>query len=77
MEMVANQEVLDALDANIETLDALLGGGEHYDDVPRASRRDRSSDYESTLPRTRFACLWRVHIWSTLKQIQNTKLEGT
>ena len=38
VEMVANQEVLDVLDANIETQDALLGGGEHFDDVPRASR---------------------------------------
>jgi hypothetical protein len=38
VEMVANQEVLDVLDANVETPDALHGGGEHFDDVPRASR---------------------------------------
>jgi hypothetical protein len=37
VEMVANQEVLDVLDANVETPDALLRGGEHFDDVPRAS----------------------------------------
>ena len=42
VQMVANHEIPDVLDANIETPDALIRGGEHFDDVPRASRCDRS-----------------------------------
>jgi hypothetical protein len=61
VQMVSNREIRDVLDANIETPDALIGGGEHFDDVPRASRRDRSVNYEATLPRSKLC----MHVEST------------
>jgi hypothetical protein len=51
--MVTNHECLNVLDDNNETPEALIGGGDHFDDVPRASRRERSANYESTLPRSK------------------------
>ena len=48
VQMVANHEILDVFDANVETPDRLIGGGEHLDDVPHASCCDRSVNYEAT-----------------------------
>ncbi len=50
VQMVANHEIFDVLDANVETPDALIGGGEHFDDVSCTSRHDRSVNYEAILP---------------------------
>ncbi len=59
MQMVANHEILDVLDAN--TPDALIGGGEHFDDVSCTSRHDRSVNYEAKLPRSKLC----MHVEST------------
>ncbi len=61
MQMVANHEILDVLDANVEMPDALIRGGEHFDDVPCASRHDRSVNYEAKLPRSKLC----MHVEST------------
>ena len=50
--MVTNGEIHDVLAVNVQTPDGLVGGGEHFDDIPRALRRVRSSA-TIMLPRTK------------------------
>ena len=68
--MVANHEILDVLDANVETPDALIGGGEHFDDVPRALAMTGQSIMMLRRHVVNYACMWRVNIWSVLMQIK-------
>ena len=45
-----NLEASIVLNENVDTPDDLIGGGDHFDDIPRAARRVRE---QITLPRTR------------------------
>lgn len=53
--MVANNTIRDVLDVDVQTPEALVGGGDHFDDVPRALRRGRrtAAASELILPRTK------------------------
>ena len=60
--MISNHGIADVLGTEVATPDALVGGGEHFDDVPRALRRNRSAVNNSTmLPRTKLC----AHVQST------------
>jgi hypothetical protein len=51
--MVVNSEIGAVLGSEVVTPDGLVGGGEHFDDIPRASRHERSAASASIrLPRT-------------------------
>jgi hypothetical protein len=51
---VANNTIRDVLDMNVQTPEALVGGGDHFDDVPRALGRSRTvASSELILPRTK------------------------
>lgn len=50
--VVRNDQVHEILGINVDTPESLIGGGEHFDDVPRANRRRRDVD-QSMLPRTK------------------------
>ncbi|KAL3783157.1 hypothetical protein HJC23_001507 [Cyclotella cryptica] len=52
--MVTNNTIRDVLGAEVQTPDSLIGGGDHFDEVPLSMRRDRTSaSAEFTLPRTK------------------------
>ena len=52
--MVPNNTITDVLDMDVQTPEALVGGGDHFDDVPRALRRTRTvAASEMVLPRTK------------------------
>lgn len=50
--MVRNEQVRETLGINVDTPDGLIAGGEHFEDVPRANRRQRDVD-QNMLPRTK------------------------
>ena len=51
--LVHNFQVRDILDADIDTPEALVGGGDHFDDIPCYCRHTQDESlHESQLPRT-------------------------
>ncbi len=53
--MVANNSIREILGAEVQTPDSLIGGGDHFDEVPRSMRRGgrASASAELILPRTK------------------------
>ena len=52
--MVPNNTITDVLNMDVQTPEALVGGGDHFDEVPRALRRSRTiAASELVLPRTK------------------------
>ncbi|KAL3799112.1 LOW QUALITY PROTEIN: hypothetical protein HJC23_002240 [Cyclotella cryptica] len=66
VEMVVNQEVVDVLDAYVETPDALLGGGELSMIFLAPPAKTGHLIINLCRHVLDYACLWRVHIWSAL-----------
>ena len=53
--MVANNSIREVLGAEVQTPDSLIGGGDHFDEVPRSMRPGgrASASAELILPRTK------------------------
>ena len=52
--MLPNAEIRNVMEVEVNTPNDLMGGGQHFDDVPRENRRNRD---EKRLPRTQL-CNW-------------------
>ena len=51
--LVHNVEVRDVLDVDVDTPEALVGGGDHFDDIPHYCHHTREeSSQETQFPRT-------------------------
>lgn len=50
--VVRNEQIREVLGINVNTPEGLIGRGKHFDDVPRANRRQRDID-KNILPRTK------------------------
>ena len=50
--LVHNSEIED-VDIAVDTQDDLVGGGEHFDDVPRECRRNNNINEQDMLPRAK------------------------
>ena len=61
--MVANNTIREILDMDMQTPEALVGGSDHFDDLPGALRRSRTvAASELILPRTKFVSILRIYM---------------